>query len=64
MDGGHRCWVTLHFVIRSDSPVVLKMLSSLEYLLVTMCCSIGIPFGRGIAFAINPMRPSVNLLVC
>ena len=39
---------TSHLVMRLAILPVQKRLSGLEYLFVTMCCRVGIPFGSGI----------------
>ena len=46
VDGGLVDGSTSQAVMRSVKPPVMKMLSSLEYLFVTMCWRVGIPFGR------------------
>ena len=46
VDGGLVDGLTSQAVMRSIKPLVTKMLSSLEYLFVTLCRRVGIPFGR------------------
>ena len=46
VDGGLVDGSTSQAVMRSVKPPVTKMLSGLEYLFVTMCRRVGIPFGR------------------
>ena len=57
----------LHVTMRSFRSSVQKMLSGLEYLYVTICCNVGMPFGRGMIrlyVAINSMRLSADLVAC
>ena len=58
---------TSHLVIKSARRGVLNTLSGLEYRFVTMCCSVGIPFGRVIErsyVASSSISPSAIQVAC
>ena len=51
VDEGLRAGATLHTMISSVRLLVTKTLLGLEYHLVTICLSVGGPFGRAICMS-------------
>ena len=65
--GGGVVGSTSHSVISSKSLREVKKLSGLEYFFVTICCRVGIPFGKAICrlwLAMSSMRFSAWPIAC